>query len=85
VYKGVRCTLWEGETGEFLTATRIIELVGQYVRTRLSPKRMAMVMNRLGFEQRRTHSARGWIAVILTGDDIKAEQRMNVHRSRKDE
>ena len=75
----------EGETGEFLTATRIIELVGQYVRTRLSPKRMAMVMNRLGFEQRRTKYSRGWIAVILTGDDIKAAQRMNVHYSRKEE
>ncbi|MBQ7968048.1 MAG: hypothetical protein IJ290_09100 [Bacteroidaceae bacterium] len=75
----------EGETGEFLTATRIIELVGQYVRMRLSPKRMAMVMNRLGFEQRRTKYSRGWIAVILTGDDIKAAQRMNVHYSRKDE
>jgi hypothetical protein len=42
-------------------------------------------MNRLGFEQRRTHSARGWIAVTLNGDEIKAAQRMNVHRSRKDE
>ena len=73
------------EPGEFLTATRIVELIGQYVRTRLSPKKVALCMNRLGFEQRRTHSARGWIAVTLNGDEIKAAQRMNVHRSRKDE
>ena len=73
------------EPGEFLTATRIVELIGQYVRTRLSPKKVALSMNRLGFEQRRTHSARGWIAVTLNGDEIKAAQRMNVHRSRKDE
>lgn len=56
----------ENEAGEFLTAARIIELVGQYVRTRLSPKRVAMSMNRLGFEPRRTKYSRGWIAVTLT-------------------
>ena len=73
------------ETGEFLTAARIIELIGQYVRTRLSPKRVAMAMNRLAFEQRRTKYARGWVAVTLNGDEIKAAQRMNVHYSNKDE
>ena len=74
----------ENEAGEFLTATRIIELVGMYVHTRLSPKKIALSMNRLGFEQRRTHSARGWLVVTLTGDDIKAAQRMNAHQSYKE-
>ncbi len=69
------------ETGEFLTAARIIELIGQYVRTRLSPKRVAMAMNRLAFEQRRVKDVRGWLAVTLSGDDIKNNQRMNAHRS----
>ena len=69
------------ETGEFLTAARIIELIGQYVRTRLSPKRVAMAMNRLAFEQRRVKNVRGWLAVTLSGDDIKNNQRMNAHRS----
>ena len=73
------------ETGEFLTATRIIELIGLYVRTRLSPKRVAMSMNRLGFEARRTKYSRGWIAVTLTGDEIKSAQRFNAHYSSKDE
>ena len=72
------------EPGEFLTATRIVELIGQYVRTRLSPKKVALCMNRLGFEQRRTKYSRGWVAVTLTGDDIKAAQRMNAHQSNKD-
>ena len=69
------------ETGEFLTAARIIELIGQYVRTRLSPKRVAMAMNRLAFEQRRVKNVRGWLAVTLSGDDIKNNQRMNAHRN----
>ena len=69
------------ETGEFLTATRIIELVGMYVKCQLSPKRVSYAMRRLGFEQRRTKSARGWNAVILTGDDIKNAQRQNARLS----
>ena len=69
------------EAGEFLTATRIIELVGMYVKCQLSPKRVAFAMRRLGFEQRRTKSARGWNAVILTGDDIKNAQRQNARLS----
>ena len=69
------------ETGEFLTATRIIELVGTSVRVSLSPKRIAMAMLRLGYEQRRVMNTRGWNVVILTGDQIKEQQRMDAHRS----
>ena len=69
------------ETGEFLTATRIIELVGTLVRVSLSPKRIAMAMQRLGYEQRRVMNTRGWNVVILTGDQIKEQQRMDAHRS----
>ena len=69
------------ETGEFLTATRIIELIGMYVHSRLSAKKVALCMNRLGFEQRRTKYSRGWNVIILTGNDIKEDQRLNAHRS----
>ena len=69
------------ETSEFLTATRIIELVGTSVRVSLSPKRIAMAMQRLGYEQRRVMNTRGWNVVILTGDQIKEQQRMDAHRS----
>ena len=69
------------KTGEFLTATRIIELVGTSVRVSLSPKRIAMAMQRLGYEQRRVMNTRGWNVVILTGDQIKEQQRMDAHRS----
>ena len=69
------------EVGEFLTATRIIELVGASVKRPLSAKKVAFAMNRLGFEQRRTKYSRGWNVIILTGNDIKEEQRLNAHRS----
>ena len=69
------------EVGEFLTATRIIELIGGAVKRPLSAKKVALCMNRLGFEQRRTKYSRGWNAIVLTGNDIKEEQRLNAHRS----
>ena len=69
------------EEGEFLTATRIIEFIGGAVKRPLSAKKVALCMNRLGFEQRRTKYSRGWNVIILTGNDIKEEQRLNAHRS----
>ena len=69
------------EVGEFLTATRIIELIGGAVKRPLSAKKVALCMNRLGFEQRRTKYSRGWNVIILTGNDIKEDQRLNAHRS----
>ena len=69
------------EVGEFLTATRIIELVGAYIKTKLSPRHVTMTMKRLGFEQRRTMKARGWNVIVLTGDDIKNNQRQDAHQS----
>ena len=69
------------EAGEFLTATRIIELVGMYVKCQLSPKRVAFAMNRLGYRQRRVGGVRGYNVVILTGDMIKEQQRLNARES----
>ena len=50
----------------------------------LSAKKVALCMNRLGFEARRIRNVRGWNVVILTGNDIKEEQRLNAHRSVED-
>ena len=69
------------EAGEFLTATRIIELVGMYVKCQLSPKRVAFAMNRLGYRQRRVGGVRGYNVIILTGNDIKEQQRLNARNS----
>ena len=51
------------------------------MRVSLSPKRIAMAMQRLGYEQRRVMNTRGWDVVILTGEQIKEQQRMDAHRS----
>ena len=72
------------EVGEFLTATRIIELIGGAVKRPLSAKKVALCMNRLGFVQRRVLNVRGWNAIILTGNDIKEDQRLKAHRSVED-
>ena len=45
------------------------------------PAAVALCMNRLDFEQRRTKYSRGWNTIILTGNDIKEDQRLNAHRS----
>ena len=72
---------YDDEAGEFLTATRIIELVGMYVKCPLSPKRVAFAMNRLGYRQRRVGGVRGYNVIILTGNDIKEQQRLNARES----
>ena len=69
------------EAGEFLTATRIIELIGMYVKCPLSPKRVAFAMNRLGYRQRRVGGVRGYNVIILTGNDIKEQQRLKARNS----
>ena len=66
-----------GESCEFVTSTRIIELIGQYLRTKLSTRKINRIMERLGFEYRKSNGLRGWNVIILTGDDIKRNQRLN--------
>ncbi|MBE6282871.1 MAG: hypothetical protein E7098_00815 [Mediterranea massiliensis] len=72
------------ETGEFLTATRIVELINSYIKTPLLSKNIAFAMNKLGFERRRTYLARGWNVVILNGEEIKIRQRRQALESNSD-
>ena len=71
----------ESETGEFVTTTRIIELIGHSIRTPLDKRKVGRAMGRLGFEQRHTRKANGWNVVFLTGDEIKQQQRLDALRS----
>lgn len=43
-----------------------------------------LISNHLGFAPRRLGNLRGWVAVILTGDQIKADQRSNAVNSQCD-
>ena len=73
------------DPGEFVTSTRIIEIVGQYIRARLNARKVKRAMERLGFEQRKIRGQRGWNVVFLTGDDIKNNQRTNARESTPEE
>lgn len=70
-----------GESCEFLTATRIVELINGYIKIPLLAKNIAFAMNKLGFEKRRTHRLRGWNVVILSGEEIKNRQKLHAMES----
>ena len=70
-----------GESCEFLTATRIVELINGYIKIPLLAKNIAFAMNKLGFEKRRTYIARGWNVVILSGEEIKNRQKLHALES----
>lgn len=70
-----------GESCEFLTATRIVELINGYIKIPLLAKNIAFAMNKLGFEKRRTHRLRGWNVVILSGEEIKNRQKLHALES----
>ncbi len=69
------------EVGEFLTTSRIIELINGMVKIPLNPRKIVMVMKKLGFTQRRIAIARGWNVIILTGEEIKNQQKLQAHKS----
>ena len=71
----------ENETGEFLTTTRIIELIGHSIHAPLDKRKVGRAMARMGFEQRHTRKANGWNVIILTGDEIKQQQRLDALKS----
>jgi len=75
---------YANETGEFLTATRIIELINGYIKTPLATRNIAIAMNKMGFEKRRFRRIRGWNVVILSGEDIKNQQKLHAIESEFD-
>ena len=75
----------ENETGEFLTTTRIIELIGHSIRTPLDKRKVGRAMARMGFTGKKTMKANGWNVIVLTGDDIKNRQRLDALNSSNDD
>ena len=66
----------EGEPGEFLCATDILQLVGSNPVLKLTTNKIGRAMTDLGFERMRTGSERGYIVVQYSAEEIKARQRM---------
>ncbi|MBQ2434895.1 MAG: hypothetical protein II269_02030 [Bacteroidaceae bacterium] len=75
----------ENETGEFLTTTRIIELIGHSIRTPLDKRKVGRAMARMGFTGKKTMKANGGNVIVLTGDDIKNRQRLDALNSSNDD
>ena len=77
----------ENEVGEFYTSANILTAITAYCGGRVSirPREIYMWMNRLGYVQCRVGNLRGWNVIVLTGNDIHDNHRLNAHRSRPDE
>ena len=75
----------ENETGEFLTTTRIIELIGHSIRTPLDKRKVGRAMARMEFTGKKTMKANGWNVIVLMGDDIKNRQRLDALNSSNDD
>ena len=76
----------ENEVGEFYTSANILTAITAYCGGRVSirPREIYMWMNRLGYAQCRAGNLRGWNVIVLTGNDIHDNHRLNAHRSRPD-
>ena len=66
----------EGEPGEFLCATDILQLVGSNPVLKLTTNKIGRAMTDLGFERMRTGTERGYNVVQYSAEEIKARQRM---------
>ena len=78
---------YDGEAGQFYTSANILTAITAYCGGRVSirPREIYMWMNRLGYVQCRVGNLRGWNVIVLTGNDIHDNHRLNAHRSRPDE
>ena len=66
----------EGETGEFVTATYILQSISGNLVQKLNANKVGRAMTDLGFQRMRSHGERGYIVVAYSADEIKARQRM---------
>ena len=68
-----------GETGEFASATEILQAIGGNMMQKLNANRIGRVMTDLGFQRVRFGGERGYRVVMCSADEIKARQRMKAH------
>ena len=75
------------EVGEFYTSANILTAITTYCSSRVTirPRDIYVWMNRLGYKQCRAGNLRGWNVIVLTGNDIHDNHRLNAHRSQPDE
>ena len=75
------------EVGEFYTSANILTAITTYCggRVTIRPRDIYVWMNRLGYKQCRVGNLRGWNVIVLTGNDIHDNHRINAHRSQLDD
>jgi predicted P-loop ATPase len=63
------------EVGQFFPNSLIMSYLPSSYKNQLSPARIGQAMKELGFEQKRTKNARGWICIPRTPAEIEAERK----------
>lgn len=72
------------ENGEFISAARALQAVGCNITQKLSAVNVGRAFADLGFKRVRTSSARGFIAVCRTAEEIKAYQHAMMMEAREE-
>ena len=65
----------EGENGMFMTSARAIQIIGTGISQKLSPTRVGLAFNELGFRRVRYHGIRGYLVIQRTAEDMQAYQK----------
>ena len=64
----------EGETGEFVSVARAMQIIGCNITQKLSSQKISKAFSDLGFNRLRTKHSRGFIAIIRTAEEIRNYQ-----------
>lgn len=64
----------EGETGEFVSVARAMQIIGCNITQKLSSQKISKAFGDLGFNRLRTKHSRGFIAIIRTAEEIRNYQ-----------
>ena len=65
----------EGENGMFMTSARAIQIIGTGISQKLSPTRVGLAFNELGFQRVRYHGIRGYLVIQRTAEEMQAYQK----------
>ena len=65
----------ESENGMFMTSARAIQIIGTGISQKLSPTRVGLAFNELGFQRVRYHGIRGYLVIQRTAEDMQAYQK----------
>lgn len=64
----------EGETGEFVSVARAMQIIGCNITQKLSSQKIGKAFSDLDFKKSRTKHSRGFIAIIRTAEEIRNYQ-----------